>query len=67
MRRDFSKALAWLWRTWLGVEGVYRPELHYMRGPGPARRARYGYFARDLWPRSTVQGQKVLPPSSKSP
>jgi hypothetical protein len=30
--------------TWLGNEPVrmYRPEAHYMRGPGPAWRAKHG-------------------------
>jgi hypothetical protein len=32
--------------TWLEVTGLlfdgYRPERHYMRGPGPAYRAKYG-------------------------
>jgi hypothetical protein len=25
----------------------YRPELHYMRGPGPAWRAKYGVHSKD--------------------
>jgi hypothetical protein len=45
MWRDFSEARARLWRDWLGGERVYRPELHYMRGPGPAWHAKYGHLA----------------------
>ncbi|MBV8916671.1 hypothetical protein [Bradyrhizobium sp.] len=31
------------WQRLLGkVFNPYRPELHYMRGPGPAWRAKYG-------------------------
>ena len=42
MRHDHFKALRRLWRTCLGGEGVYRPDLHYMRGPGPKWHAKYG-------------------------
>ena len=42
MRHDLSKALRRLWRTCLGGEGVYRPDLYYMRGPGPKWHAKYG-------------------------
>ncbi len=31
------------WREWLArIFDPYRPELHYMRGPGPAWRAKHG-------------------------
>ena len=39
---DFSKALRRIWRNCLGGEGAYRPDLHYMRGPGPKWHAKYG-------------------------
>ena len=48
MRRSVSAAslLRTLTRllTWFGNEPVriYRPEAHYMRGPGPAWRAKHG-------------------------
>lgn len=42
MRHDFSKAIRRLWRACLGGEGAYRPDLHYMRGPGPKWHAKYG-------------------------
>ena len=65
--RDFGKVLAWLWSACLSGEGAYRPDLHYMRGPGPALHAKYGHLASDLWPRCNVDAQKILPPSSRSP
>jgi hypothetical protein len=42
MLRALTRLLTWLGR--LGNEPVraYRPEAHYMRGPGPAWRARHG-------------------------
>ena len=36
---EFAKIVGELWRA---MFDTYRPELHYMRGPGPAWRARYG-------------------------
>ncbi len=45
MRHDFSKTLRRLWRACLGGEGAYRPDLHYMRGPGPKWQAKYGNLA----------------------
>jgi hypothetical protein len=45
MRHDFSKTLRRLWRACLGGEGAYRPDLHYMRGPGPKWHAKYGSLA----------------------
>ncbi len=48
-RRDHSGLLAeirGLWREFLArAFNPYRPELHYMRGPGPAWRAKYGQEA----------------------
>jgi len=40
---SFGHALASLWRE-ITRDGVrpYRPERHYMRGPGPAWRAKHG-------------------------
>jgi hypothetical protein len=67
LRRDFSKTLAWLWRACLSGAGAYRPDLYYMRGPRPAWHAKYGHLASDLWPRCTVDAQKILPASSRSP
>ena len=41
MWRDFSKGLRELWRM-PDDSGSYRPDLHYMRGPGPKWHAKYG-------------------------
>jgi hypothetical protein len=35
MRRHFIRAVRELWRTFGGAFDAYRPERHYMRGPGP--------------------------------
>jgi hypothetical protein len=46
VHRDRSVALAEVKGFWqqffTRVFNPYRPELHYMRGPGPAWRAKYG-------------------------
>ncbi len=41
-----SATLAVLWRTFCrDAFDSYRPELHYMRGPGPKWRAKHGIAA----------------------
>lgn len=44
----FGRVLADFWRE-LARDAVrpYRPEQHYMRGPGPAWRAKYGTLRAD--------------------
>jgi hypothetical protein len=42
MLRDFAKALRELRRVFGEAGGSYRPDLHYMRGPGPKWHAKYG-------------------------
>jgi hypothetical protein len=42
MLRDLSKALREVWRLSAPGAGSYRPDLHYMRGPGPKWHAKYG-------------------------
>jgi hypothetical protein len=49
MLRDFSKTLRELWRISNPGAGAYRPDLHYMRGPGPKWRAKYG----NLYPKTS--------------
>jgi hypothetical protein len=45
MWRNLAKAMRGLQRS-LGEGGTsYRPDLHYMRGPGPKWRAKYGNLA----------------------
>ena len=48
MWRDFSKAVGELWRASGEPCSAYRPDLHYMRGPGPKWHAKYGH----LYPQS---------------
>ncbi len=40
MLRVFANAVRELWLTFADVFDPYRPELHYMRGPGPKWRAK---------------------------
>lgn len=42
----FSATLATLWRSFCrDAFDAYRPELHYMRGPGPKWHAKHGLAA----------------------
>jgi hypothetical protein len=41
MCREFTEAVGELWRTIGYALNSYRPELHYMRGPGPKWHARH--------------------------
>jgi hypothetical protein len=41
MWRDLSKVLSELWRASGEPCSAYRPDLHYMRGPGPKWHAKY--------------------------
>ena len=42
MWRAFTKALREVWRLSEPDGCAYRPDLHYMRGPGPKWHAKYG-------------------------
>jgi hypothetical protein len=44
MLRDLAKALRELRRTLGEGSGSYRPDLHYMRGPGPKWHAKHAGF-----------------------
>jgi hypothetical protein len=48
MWRDIGKALHEVWRLSTPDGGAYRPDLHYMRGPGPKWQAKYG----NLYPKT---------------
>jgi hypothetical protein len=39
---SFQRTLAAFWRTIGDALGGYRPERHYMRGPGPKWREKHG-------------------------
>jgi hypothetical protein len=45
MWRNFAKAVRELQRSFAESGGTYRPDLHYMRGPGPKWHAKYGHLA----------------------
>ena len=44
MWRNLGKALHTIWRLSTPGVGAYRPDLHYMRGPGPKWHAKYGHL-----------------------
>jgi hypothetical protein len=48
MLRRFTMVLREIWVASGEPGGVYRPDLHYMRGPGPKWHAKYGH----LYPKS---------------
>jgi hypothetical protein len=50
MWRRFAKAVHELQRTFAEGGGTYRPDLHYMRGPGPKWHAKYGNLAPKAMP-----------------
>ena len=45
MWRKFAKAVHELQRSFGEGGGTYRPDRHYMRGPGPKWHAKYGNLA----------------------
>jgi hypothetical protein len=46
MWRNLAKTIRELQRSMAaGGGGAYRPDLHYMRGPGPKWHAKYGHLA----------------------
>jgi hypothetical protein len=45
MCREFAEAVGELWRTIGHAFDCYRPELHYMRGPGPKWHAKHAASA----------------------
>jgi hypothetical protein len=45
MWRNLTKAFRGLGRSFGEGGGAYRPDLHYMRGPGPKWHAKYGNLA----------------------
>jgi hypothetical protein len=50
MWRHFTKTLRELQRSFAETGGSYRPDLHYMRGPGPKWHAKYGGLAPKAMP-----------------
>jgi hypothetical protein len=57
MLRDLGKALHQVWRLSTPDGGAYRPDLHYMRGPGPKWQAKYG----TLYPKGKPMNGSAAP------
>jgi hypothetical protein len=60
MWRTIAKAVRGLQRTFGEGSGSYRPDLHYMRGPGPKWHAKYGELAAKTSPTAAPRSP-VLP------
>jgi hypothetical protein len=60
MWRNFAKTLRGLRRNLGESSATYRPDLHYMRGPGPKWRAKYGNLAPQSQPRA-IATEPMLP------
>jgi hypothetical protein len=60
MWRIFAKTVRELQRNFGEGSGAYRPDLHYMRGPGPKWRAKYGDRAAKTSP-TAAPASPVLP------
>jgi hypothetical protein len=56
MWRGLSKTLYELWRISGEGRSSYRPDLHYMRGPGPKWHAKYGGLATRTTPAGVASG-----------
>jgi len=54
MWHNLAKALRGLQRSLGESGGSYRPDLHYMRGPGPKWHAKYGNLAPKPEPRAAA-------------
>ena len=52
MWRNLANELRELWRLSGEPSSAYRPDLHYMRGPGPKWHAKYGSLAQKAVPLS---------------
>jgi hypothetical protein len=59
MWRNLGKAVRLVWQTFGDGSGSYRPDLHYMRGPGPKWHAKYGNLAPRTSP-AAASGGRVL-------
>jgi hypothetical protein len=63
MWRNLAKALSGLRRSLAETGGSYRPDLHYMRGPGPKWRAKYGNLAEKPQPRAIASDSVLHAPA----
>ncbi len=60
MLQNFTTAVLELQRTFSGAFNPYRPELYYMRGPGPACRAKAAPKAVDTTRRAPLSRYRKL-------
>jgi hypothetical protein len=60
MRGDFADGIRELSRTFADLFDPYRPELHYMRGPGPKWRAKRAGDPGNIGP-AAAETVSVLP------
>jgi hypothetical protein len=63
MWRNLAKAVRDLQRSFGEGGGVYRPDLHYMRGPGPKWHAKYGNLAPKTTPNERPQNPALREPA----
>jgi hypothetical protein len=60
MWHNLAKTLRGLRRSLGESGGSYRPDLHYMRGPGPKWRAKYGNLAPTPQPPRAIASEAML-------
>ena len=64
LRVALSAAGLDIWRrVRQGMFDSYRPELHYMRGPGPKWREKHAHVASSFW---SITGHRARNPSVRS-
>ncbi len=59
MRREFTKSIRDLSRSFAYLFDPYRPELHYMRGPGPKWHAKRTSIAAKALPAVAAAGRAM--------
>jgi len=59
MWRNFTKAVRELQRSLSEGGTSYRPDLHYMRGPGPKWHAKYGHLAPKPMPTANITSRAL--------
>jgi hypothetical protein len=67
MWRDFSKAVAELWHASGEPCSAYRPDKHYMRGPGPKWHAKYDSLYQQAAPTPAPKMPAPKTPAPRTP
>jgi hypothetical protein len=65
MWRNLTKAVRELQRSFAEGSGTYRPDLHYMRGPGPKWHAKYGNLAPKTLPTVRTTPVEIRDPAGR--